>query len=311
MHELLEAMKLTCPRFTLQDASPTVPSPSFGIVGSTLSTTPLFDLTCPASTSVNSSLSSVTASSSTSGATVFPSAPASQGTSSAISSTQQQSSTITPSSEGSGVPASTRNGPPGQPVTQSTTGPAPNTQIPASTQPQPSTLTSITQSFPAPAASVAACPADLNGAYAAPFLINPVSRLAPNELARTSYYGNITSGTSTIFTFAIPSSATANIYSLILLLPLDERYTLEGQGSIVASILEYPINDTASYATLPQATIVGTTPFVQPGYAGVIASQPGAAGLNKSFLFEATGSLNLTFFEDRGEPAVGAWVRMC
>ncbi|KAF2089124.1 glycoside hydrolase family 17 protein [Saccharata proteae CBS 121410] len=34
--------------YTLQDAAPTTPSPSFGIVGSTLSTNPLFDLTCPA-----------------------------------------------------------------------------------------------------------------------------------------------------------------------------------------------------------------------------------------------------------------------
>lgn len=34
--------------FTLQDGYPTVPSPSFGIVGTTLSTTPLYNLTCPA-----------------------------------------------------------------------------------------------------------------------------------------------------------------------------------------------------------------------------------------------------------------------
>lgn len=32
--------------YTLQDAYPTTPDPSFGVVGSTLSTTPLFDLSC-------------------------------------------------------------------------------------------------------------------------------------------------------------------------------------------------------------------------------------------------------------------------
>ncbi|KAL9013793.1 MAG: hypothetical protein Q9173_001537 [Seirophora scorigena] len=37
--------------FTLQDAFPTAPSPSFGIVGTTLSTTPLYDLSCPADSS--------------------------------------------------------------------------------------------------------------------------------------------------------------------------------------------------------------------------------------------------------------------
>ncbi|KAL8647866.1 MAG: hypothetical protein Q9210_005306 [Variospora velana] len=33
--------------YTLQDAFPTSPSPSFGVVGTTLSTTPLYDLSCP------------------------------------------------------------------------------------------------------------------------------------------------------------------------------------------------------------------------------------------------------------------------
>ncbi|GFF45052.1 probable glucan endo-1,3-beta-glucosidase eglC [Aspergillus lentulus] len=37
--------------YMLQDANPVTPNPSFGIVGSTLSTTPLFDLSCSASSS--------------------------------------------------------------------------------------------------------------------------------------------------------------------------------------------------------------------------------------------------------------------
>ncbi|POS79209.1 GPI-anchored cell wall beta-1,3-endoglucanase EglC [Diaporthe helianthi] len=37
--------------YTLQDAAPTTPSPSFGVVGSSLSTTPLYDLSCNASSS--------------------------------------------------------------------------------------------------------------------------------------------------------------------------------------------------------------------------------------------------------------------
>jgi glucan endo-1,3-beta-D-glucosidase len=39
--------------FTLQDSYPNTPSPSFGIVGTQLSTTPLFNLTCPAVVSNN------------------------------------------------------------------------------------------------------------------------------------------------------------------------------------------------------------------------------------------------------------------
>lgn len=51
--------------YTLQDASPDTPSPSFGVVGSTLSTTPLYDLSCNASSSSSSSSSSAAASGST------------------------------------------------------------------------------------------------------------------------------------------------------------------------------------------------------------------------------------------------------
>ncbi|KAH3142221.1 hypothetical protein LV164_008356 [Aspergillus fumigatus] len=50
--------------YILQDADPVTPNPSFGIVGSTLSTTPLFDLSCSAS---SSSSSAAAAASSTAG----------------------------------------------------------------------------------------------------------------------------------------------------------------------------------------------------------------------------------------------------
>jgi glucan endo-1,3-beta-D-glucosidase len=40
--------------FTLQDADPTTPNPSFGLVGATLSDTPLYDLSCSAVTSSSS-----------------------------------------------------------------------------------------------------------------------------------------------------------------------------------------------------------------------------------------------------------------
>lgn len=90
--------------FTIQDSYPTTPSPSFGIVGTTLSTTPLFNLTCPAvvahfdnsanasSTSnvVSGSAASATASGSTisaasSGAGVEPSVTLSPSSSSSTS----------------------------------------------------------------------------------------------------------------------------------------------------------------------------------------------------------------------------------
>lgn len=59
-----------CPRFgsvniwwyTLQDSAPTTPNPSFGVIGSTLTTTPLYDLSCSGSTS-NTSTTTTAASS--------------------------------------------------------------------------------------------------------------------------------------------------------------------------------------------------------------------------------------------------------
>ncbi|KAL4999453.1 putative glucan endo-1,3-beta-glucosidase eglC [Aspergillus recurvatus] len=60
--------------YILQDASgSSVPNPSFGIVGNTLSTTPLFDLSCSASSSKSSSSSSASASGSSAQSTGFTS----------------------------------------------------------------------------------------------------------------------------------------------------------------------------------------------------------------------------------------------
>ncbi|KAL8685169.1 MAG: hypothetical protein Q9218_007933, partial [Villophora microphyllina] len=44
--------------YTLQDSYPTTPSPSFGVVGTTLSTTPLYDLSCAASSTSSKTTSS-------------------------------------------------------------------------------------------------------------------------------------------------------------------------------------------------------------------------------------------------------------
>ena len=56
--------------YTLQDSYPTTPTPSFGIVGSQLSTSPLFNLTCPAVVSSQASSSQTTQSTTPSGGSV-------------------------------------------------------------------------------------------------------------------------------------------------------------------------------------------------------------------------------------------------
>ncbi|KAG2001667.1 hypothetical protein GB937_010009 [Aspergillus fischeri] len=67
--------------YILQDANPVTPNPSFGIVGSTLSTTPLFDLSCSASSSAAASSTAGPSASSVAGAKAsgFATAAASSG----------------------------------------------------------------------------------------------------------------------------------------------------------------------------------------------------------------------------------------
>ncbi|KAF2480976.1 glycoside hydrolase superfamily [Neohortaea acidophila] len=55
--------------YTLQDAEPTVPSPSFGIVGSNLNSAPLYDLTCKKSSSSSAGGNSSSTGNSTASAT--------------------------------------------------------------------------------------------------------------------------------------------------------------------------------------------------------------------------------------------------
>jgi glucan endo-1,3-beta-D-glucosidase len=107
--------------FTLQDAYPTTPNPSFGIVGSTLSTTPLYDLSCPAATSSSTTPSS-TGSSQAPGST-SPSASDSASASAPASTaapTGVQSGGLTPSQGGgNGVVSSVKSATTTAPVASS------------------------------------------------------------------------------------------------------------------------------------------------------------------------------------------------
>lgn len=61
--------------FTMQDSDPVTPNPSFGLVGSSLTTTPLYDLTCNAAgASSSSAVASTSAFGATSSAVVSSSA---------------------------------------------------------------------------------------------------------------------------------------------------------------------------------------------------------------------------------------------
>jgi glucan endo-1,3-beta-D-glucosidase len=91
--------------YTMQDASPDTPNPSFGIVGNPLTTTPLFDLSCSNTNNTSSSSSS----SAVASATGSSSAVASSASSAASSATGGASGSFTTVS----VPTSLAGGSPG------------------------------------------------------------------------------------------------------------------------------------------------------------------------------------------------------
>ncbi|KAK7751545.1 hypothetical protein SLS62_006495 [Diatrype stigma] len=98
--------------YTLQDAQPDTPSPSFGIVGNVLSTTPLFDLSCDDTTTGGDSSSSSSSAAASSATTATASATGGSGaiqsdsSDSASASAAASSSTCTEESASSSYPTS-------------------------------------------------------------------------------------------------------------------------------------------------------------------------------------------------------------
>ncbi len=91
--------------YTLQDAAPTTPNPSFGVIGSTLTTKPIYDLSCDdvatSSSSSSAAASSSTASSSSAASSAVSSAVSSAASSAASSATSSATSSAAPSTNSS------------------------------------------------------------------------------------------------------------------------------------------------------------------------------------------------------------------
>ena len=250
--------------YTLQDAYPTTPNPSFGIVGTDLSTTPLFDLSCSGVSSAVPASASQAATSSENAASVQAggNAGASQ-EASAIGSGSTSAQAV--STTGQSTPASSSAAPAGsasaeggattvytsvttcpvtstsgsQTVTYLTTstitvtscsGGCPKAtsvttpQVPAS-QASAVPSTLITKTSALPSASAGACPASLSGNYQYPHLIVPVDKSQPTKAGGTSYNGTISSTVSSIFNFDIPASDAGKTCTVVFLLPTHDKLT--------------------------------------------------------------------------------------
>lgn len=241
--------------YTLQDAYPTTPSPSFGVVGTTLSTTPLYDLSCSKSSSSSSKAPSASASSSASkGSTASSSgdpAPASesQAGSNPDSPASTESEGKAPQNPAQGQASSKASSPISSPhaapsvktmtvYTTLTTCPVTvtsgsETKITMTTSPVAvtsavgSTMTKVTKaasptgqgSSPAPNQPAGSCPTALSGDYQYPHLIVEVDKNQPSSALGNGYNAHISSTTSSIFNFDIPPSYEGKTCSLVFLFP--------------------------------------------------------------------------------------------
>lgn len=320
--------------YTLQDAFPTTPNPSFGIVGSTLSDTPLFDLSC-------SSISSSTSSSATAGATsAIASANAASAQAGAIGASQKIGSGSEATGEASSPGASTAStksssvtASAAQPEgTVSSTAEVTTTSCsgdcPKGSQMQPIaagattpttliTKTSVLSAATQAAATASSCPANLSGTFEFPHLIVPVDKEQPDTAGGTSYNGKISTTVSSIFNFDIPSSDSGKTCTLVFLLPTQSEFTnsafsLSGSGGFDVAELTSPATEQTSYKTVPSvAKDLGGPSSVTPGNEYVIASGSCSAGSRVGYEVSATGSLSLNYFQDSNPASVGFYITVC
>ncbi|KAL1641493.1 hypothetical protein SLS58_005998 [Diplodia intermedia] len=246
--------------YTLQDAVPDTPSPSFGLVPAGAGDTPLFDLTCGAAANDDPASSPSSSSSAASFAETSAAAAASTAASSAAASAPAASSAAASSaasSAGSSAPASSAassaapapSGPAASSslttvMTTLTTTYCPTTGLTSTTtatNSPSSSSSSPSSSSPSSSPSPSSCPPNLSGPYEFPHLIIPISRTSPTTSFPTSYNGTVSPTTSSLFNFDIPASLAGKTCSLVFLLPrkadlVTSDYTLSGAGGIAKGL---------------------------------------------------------------------------
>ncbi|KAL1625110.1 hypothetical protein SLS56_007538 [Neofusicoccum ribis] len=313
--------------YSLQDALPDTPNPSFGLVPSG-SSTPLFDLSCDAdssSSSSSSAASSATSSAATGGASSAASAPASTATASTPANNNgggAPASSAATSAATTAAPSDTPSSPDDEGTTTvvvtyyTTYCPTPGV---TSTATKTTAVTQTTTGFATTTvkSSPSSCPANLSGTYEYPHLIVPVDSAAPTKAHGTQYNGKVSSTVSSLFNFDIPASYAGKTCSLVFLLPNKSDletsdFTLAGQGGIAVSQLAAPATEQTTYESVPAvAKEAGEVAAVTPGNGWVVASGPCAAGTRVGYEVAATGGLELEWFEDWNPSPIGLFVTVC
>ena len=272
--------------YTLQDAFPTTPSPSFGIVGTTLSNTPLYDLSC---SGVSSSSSSPTADA----VEATSSANAGSAQAGAIPATQKigsgsEAAGEAPSAGTSAAPAGTSAAVGGAAPIQASSGPSSAVQpdAPSSSAPQPTSAPAASIAPPentvlsTEAVTVTSCSGGCPKAtQPQPTAVGPAS--APSTLiTKTTVLPAASQATATAS--SCPASLSGNFEYPHLIVPVnkDTPDTAEGtsyNGTITPSIssifnFDIPSSDSGKTCTLvflfPTQSELTTSAFSQSGSGG-------------------------------------------
>ena len=294
--------------FTLQDAYPTTPNPSFGIVGTTLSDTPLYDLSCSGASTSASSIPAAQATATAGALSINAAGAGNEGTpsnaggeaSSAASSPAEKASSSASSSDAIVAPVATSSSSAATLTTLATI-----------------TTTKVLPAASASGVSASGCPASLSGTHEFPHLIVPINKDSPTTAGGTSYNGTFSSTVSSIFNFDIPESDSGKTCSLVFLLPtqnelVSSAFSLSGSGGLDVAQLKSPATEQTSYSTVPAVeSDLGGPTSVAPGNEYVIASGSCAAGETVSYEVSATGSLALNYFQDSNAYAIGLYITVC
>ncbi|RFU30873.1 hypothetical protein B7463_g5437, partial [Scytalidium lignicola] len=155
-----------------------------------------------------------------------------------------------------------------------------------------------------------------SGNYQYPHLIVPISSSTPNTAAGTSYFGTISSNTSTIFNFDIPPTYSGHTCSLIFLLPEKSQletssYTFSGSGSIDVSQLSSVAAQGTTWSNAPSVASDLGDFTITPGSSTLVKSFACPAGTAVSYELSAVGDTYLNYFQDWNPSPIGLYITTC
>ncbi|KAH8787348.1 putative GPI anchored cell wall protein [Hyaloscypha sp. PMI_1271] len=154
------------------------------------------------------------------------------------------------------------------------------------------------------------------GNYQYPHLIVPISSSSPTAASGTSYFGTISSNTSTIFNFDIPSSYSGSTCNLIFLLPLlseleTSSYTFSGSGGVDFSQLSSAATEATTWDNAPSVEKDLGEFTLSEGSSTLVESFVCPAGETLSFEMSAVGDTFLYFFQDWNPSPLGLYITVC